>query len=159
MVLTSSRRQEVPLETTLLGRVAGNTNASRFRKGRIETAQMIIPGLVAQHVKQDNGVASDDENDGLSQMERENIARTLEQLAAGSASTGGGDIIGRTLAPPTTRPKAPTVIDRPRAPPTVVAASSLARAPVSSQPPVVVAAASVAPPQKKMSRSVLRRSF
>ena len=111
---------------------------------------MIIPGLVAQHAKQDTGQQSDDENDGLSQMERESIARTLELLAAGSATTGGGDVAGRTLAPPTARPTLPAV-DRPTAPPTVVAASSLARSPLATRPPTVAAAPDALPP-KKMSR-------
>ena len=154
--------QEVPLETTLLGRVAGNSSASRFRKGRLETAQMIIPGLVAQHAKLDNGQASDDENDGLSQMERESIARTLELLAAGSASTSGnGDILGRTLAPPATRPGPSTKVDRPLAPPTVVAASSLAKSPLPTRPPTAVPAptSTSAPPPKKMSRSAFSFQF
>lgn len=79
--------QNVPLEATLQGRTptSSDSRSSRFRTGRLESAQMIIPDLLASHVRSERAPPSDSEEegedeDGLTKEERRNIRETLKAL-------------------------------------------------------------------------------
>lgn len=147
------------MEATMLGRVAGNKNASRFRTGRLETTQMVIPGLISQYVKEDNGQVSDDE-DGLGPLERENVNRTLQLLASGSEMGGATvDILGRPikhqlpLVAPAIRSSATPVFDRSQAAPPVVGVSRPTAPPViATAPSAPVSVAEAPAPARKLSR-------
>lgn len=80
--------QDVPLDATLQGREPSHGNASRFRTGRLESTQMIIPSLLQNSV-----VASLDaepaQDDGMAPDEREALRRALDALAE---HEGGGRV-------------------------------------------------------------------
>ncbi|KAI5481688.1 hypothetical protein MNV49_002914 [Pseudohyphozyma bogoriensis] len=170
----------VPIEATVQGRVPGTSRQSRFRTGRLESAQMIIPSLLASQVRQDRGRASDSEGedeDGLSPEERESIRTALEKLSAardleGAAATGtriGGNqsvgsisqMLGGTTAtgaPPKAPPVVRTVgvpISVPSGPQGLAATVGGENASASSAP--ASAAAPPADPPKKMSRFKARQ--
>lgn len=81
--------QDVPIDATLQGRPVSHGASSRFRTGRLESAQMIIPSLLAEHVKEDGQPSSDEEEDaegrkdGLTRDERERLRRSLEAIGRG----------------------------------------------------------------------------
>lgn len=155
----------------MMGRVAGNNHSSRFRKGRLESAQMIIPSLLANNVRQDDGHNSEDDDDGLTVLERENIRITLEQLSNGTFGSGatlstvnsaelekegrkivkpGQESILSKLSTPSLPAPKPA-----RAPPTVTAARVATPISIPSNGHFVDSPAeTVALPAKKMSRQV-----
>lgn len=59
---------------------------------------MIIPSLLAQHVRED-GQDSEDEDDGLTPEERENIRKSLEVLAGRTDDGGPATLDGRRIVP------------------------------------------------------------
>lgn len=87
------RAQVVPANATA-GKSSshGEGHSSRFRTGRLESARMIIPSLLAANIRQSSGSAShsgdagtmdgsdDDDDDGFDAAEREEIRKRLEGL-------------------------------------------------------------------------------
>lgn len=168
--------QSVPQETTLLGRVAGNSNASRFRKGRLESAQMIIPSLFAANIRNDNGEPSDGEDDdGLSVLERENIREILAKLAQSNPGEDQSegiflsdtkDVLGRKIQTNQAMTTMESVLGTPAVPlpkARVAASSSTPRGNLIAvptnemvrEPEEEETVAAPAPPVKKMSRFVV----
>lgn len=159
--LTPLSAQNVPVEATLQGRVPGVGRSSRFRTGRLESAQMIIPSLLAQHVRED-GQDSEDEDDGLTPEERENIRKTLEMLAGRTDDGGPATLDGRRIVPALSgsisqmlaaTPEGKVV--RAKAPPVVKAAGVPIAVPANPTPEVREEPLAPLEGPKKMSRCVL----
>ncbi|KAK4058259.1 hypothetical protein OIO90_000416 [Microbotryomycetes sp. JL221] len=80
----------VPVDATVGGPGPASGRSSRFRTGRLEATQMIIPTLLANNIRssdfqtnQDEDTVSEGEeadDDGLSQQERDNIKKNLEAI-------------------------------------------------------------------------------
>lgn len=164
------------MDATLQGRPAGSARSSRFRTGRLESAQMIIPSLLAQHVKQDNGLPSDDEDDGLTAEQRERVRTTLEELSGKVESGGRSDMTGKKLEVPRALPSlsagvrslsisshtsiAPGITEKSTLDADVMRRPGSTRIAVPSNPPVrkqSVPEVSGAAPPKKMSRFKARQ--
>lgn len=158
------------MDATAAGRTPNSGRSSRFRTGRLESAQMIIPTLLAQQVRTDPSADSDDE-DGLTAEERANIARTLAQLAGEQYAGGPSDLSGQQVLRPAAA--APSISQMLGAEPSVDPGMVRAKAPPAVRPtavPIAVPAnraldkeevqeptepVPTAAPAKKMSRCVV----
>ena len=154
--------QEVPIDATMQGRPPSHGNASRFRTGRLESAQMIIPSLLAAHVREDGEASSDEEEneegkkDGLTREERERLRISLEKLGRGEMPDPVEIGIGASEGPST---NSASVKGKEKAPPQIIATpiavpANLTTRKVEPDVEPVPAPALVSPAErpKKMSR-------
>lgn len=87
------------MAATAQGRTQGSSR-SRFRTGRLESAQMIIPALLHSHLADDTqrDYNSDEEDDdGLTLVERENVRKVLAEMAGTDLGGGASTLSGQRI--------------------------------------------------------------